>query len=266
MSTTVRTCPDGHRCYNGSSCAEHPIQEGKYYCDCGTSGGDFAGLFCEYKAETYCELREETTSDWFCTNGGTCVLSTGGSEAQWDCDCPDKNYEGPHCQFVSGNVPNDWPGFDFDPVTGTMTNAKHSKRRSGGGAAGIHFGIYIFIGLVVAALLALMGFFVMRKIRNRRGEIGDAKQNATRDHSEAVNKLEADGSVLHGALAQFARAPNATLQQQQQQQQQQEREPFDAASIANGSSDEAPVEVGFYTDKPRRNGNRHGHHASRDIL
>jgi len=104
-----------------------------------------------------------------------------------------------------------------------MTNAKHSKRRSGGGAAGIHFGIYIFIGLVVAALLALMGFFVMRKIRNRRGEIGDAKQNATRDHSEAVNKLEADGSVLHGALAQFARAPNATLQQQQQQQQQQQR-------------------------------------------
>ena len=100
-SSTFRTCPDGHRCENGSSCAQHPLEEGTYYCDCETSPGDFAGLYCEYEAETYCLLQQETTSDWFCSNQGTCVLSTtgggggsGGDAAQWTCDCP-TDFDGP---------------------------------------------------------------------------------------------------------------------------------------------------------------------------
>ena len=99
-SSTFRTCPDGHRCENGSSCAQHPLEEGTYYCDCETSPGDFAGLYCEYEAETYCQLQQEITSDWFCSNQGTCVLSTtggggsGGEAAQWTCDCP-TDFDGP---------------------------------------------------------------------------------------------------------------------------------------------------------------------------
>jgi len=91
---SIRTCPDGHRCENGSSCAEHPNDEGKYYCDCGTSNGDFAGLFCEYEAEAYCQMENEVTSNWFCTNQGTCVLSVAKPEAQWNCDCP-ADFDGP---------------------------------------------------------------------------------------------------------------------------------------------------------------------------
>ena len=105
MPNTFRKCLDGHRCENGSSCAEHPTDEGKYYCDCGTSGGDFAGLYCEYEAETYCQLQEETASNWFCTNQGTCVLSTGNDggggggggvsgATKWNCDCP-ADFDGP---------------------------------------------------------------------------------------------------------------------------------------------------------------------------
>ena len=95
MASLFRQCLDGHRCENGSSCAEHPAEEGKYYCDCDTSNGDFAGLFCEYEAETYCQMPQQTSSSWFCTNMGTCVLSTGGSsEAQWTCDCPE-DFDGP---------------------------------------------------------------------------------------------------------------------------------------------------------------------------
>jgi len=94
MTSLFRTCLDGHRCENGSSCAEHPTEEGKYYCDCNTSSGDFAGLFCEYQAETYCQMPQETTESWFCSNMGTCVLSTGGQGAQWNCDCP-SDFEGP---------------------------------------------------------------------------------------------------------------------------------------------------------------------------
>jgi hypothetical protein len=88
-----RTCLDGHRCENGSSCLQHPLEEGTYFCDCSSASGDFAGLFCEYQAETYCQLEQETSSTWFCVNQGTCVLETSGS-AQYKCDCP-VEYEGP---------------------------------------------------------------------------------------------------------------------------------------------------------------------------
>mmetsp|Transcript_26201 Transcript_26201/g.56186 ORF Transcript_26201/g.56186 Transcript_26201/m.56186 type:complete len:241 (-) Transcript_26201:376-1098(-) len=231
MSDSFRTCPDGHRCENGSSCMEHPKQEGKYYCDCGTGSGDFAGLFCEYEAETYCSLEQETTSDWFCTNEGTCVLSTDNApEAQWNCDCP-ADFDGPHCQFIRGNVPRDWPGYDFDPVTGTLAAASSSRQRQKEG--GLHIAVSIFIGLVIFAFVALVGFFVVRKIRNRDGT--NVAQNATRDPSEGL-KLEADGSVLQEVMQSFARTPNST--------------------IHNNPSEEHSVEMGSngYSDNPRRPG------------
>jgi len=239
MSGSIRTCPDGHHCENGSSCAEHPTDEGNYYCDCGTSSGDFAGLFCEYEAETYCQLQQETTSDWFCTNQGTCVLSTGGTEAQWNCDCS-ADFDGPHCQFIRGNVPRDWPGYDFDPSTGVLARASNKRNSKGG----LHIAVSIFIGLAVFAFLALVGFFVVRKIRNRDGGVA---QNATRDPSEGL-KLEADGSVLQEVMQSFARTPNSTINGDQ--------EAFDA-TLANRSSDDHSVEVGVrgYSDRPRHAGN-----------
>lgn len=93
MSSSFRTCLDGHRCENGSSCLQHPLEEGTYFCDCTTASGDFAGLFCEYEAETYCQLEQETSSTWFCVNQGTCVLESSGS-AKYKCNCPEQ-YEGP---------------------------------------------------------------------------------------------------------------------------------------------------------------------------
>jgi len=247
MSTLIRTCPDGHHCENGSSCAENPSDEGKYYCDCGTSGGDFAGLFCEYEAETYCQLQQETTSNWFCTNHGTCVLSTDAPEAQWNCDCP-KDFDGPHCQFIRGNVPRDWPGYDFDPSTGTLasiSSAQQSKRNEGG----LHIAVWIIIGLVVFGFLASVFFFVVRKTRNRNGGVG---QNATRDPSEGL-KLEADGSVLQEVMQSFARTPNSTVNG--------DHEAYDA-SPSNRSSDDHSIEVGArsYKDHPRNavNGSANG--------
>ena len=102
MSFSIRTCPDGHSCENGSSCAQHPIKEGTYYCDCDTSPGDYAGLYCEYEAEIICQLQEETTSSWFCSNQGTCVLSTGATEAAWTCDCTDE-FDGPVRFLISSS-------------------------------------------------------------------------------------------------------------------------------------------------------------------
>lgn len=235
MSSTVRTCPDGHRCESGSSCAQHPIEEGTYYCDCGTSPGDFAGLFCEYEAETYCQLQQETTSNWFCTNQGTCVLSTGATEAQWTCDCS-VDFDGPHCQFIRGNVPRKWPGYDFDPVTGILAapSQQYSKRNKEGG---LHIGVTIAIVLVVLAFVVLIALLVIRKIRVSKNP--DVAQNATRDPSEGL-KLEADGSVLQEVMQSFSRTPNSTVTGNQ----------FDA--IGNRSSDDHSVEIGTcgYSDDP----------------
>lgn len=247
-SSTFRTCPDGHRCENGSSCAQHPMEEGTYYCDCGTSPGDFAGLYCEYEAETYCQLQQETTSNWFCSNQGTCVLSTTGggtSEAQWTCDCP-TDFDGPHCQFIRGNVPREWPGFDFDPATATLSDpSQYSNKRNkdGSGESGLHVGVTITIVIVVLAFVILTSLLVIRKIRgSNNSKDPDSAQNATRDPSEGL-KLEADGSVLQEVMQSFSRTPNSTVTGSQ----------FDAM-IGNRSSDDHSVEVGMnggrYSDNP----------------
>jgi len=80
-------------------------REGSYYCDCGTSNGDFAGLFCEYEAEQYCRFSQEVTSSWFCANRGTCVVAVNAAESDWKCDCP-PDYEGPVGGFVVFGVKN----------------------------------------------------------------------------------------------------------------------------------------------------------------
>lgn len=236
MTIAFRTCPDGHRCENGSSCEQHPVEEGSYYCDCSTSNGDFTGLFCEYEAETYCQLEQETTSNWFCTNQGTCVLSKGASEAQWMCDCP-TDFDGPHCQFIRGNVPREWPGYDYDPITGILGSSKQYSKRSMDDS-GLHIGVTITIVIVVLAFVALTSILVIRKIRG--GKNPDAAQNSTRDPSEAL-KLEADGSVLQEVMQSFSRTPNSTVTGNQ----------FDA--IGNRSSDDHSIEmssVSRYRDDP----------------
>lgn len=246
MQNLFRTCLDGRLCENGSSCAEHPAEEGKYYCDCNTSSGDFAGLFCEYEAETYCQMQQETTSNWFCTNMGTCVLSTGGSEASWACDCP-AEFDGPHCQFIQGNVPRDWPGYDFDPSTGQISRGQKE--------GGLHIAVSVFIGIAVFCVLALLGFFVVRKIRSRDGSKG---QHATRDPSEGL-KLEADGSVLQEVMQQFQRTPNSTPINGDA------HEGFDLSLSKRPSDDNFEVGINGYSDQPVRNsnGHRNGHRNGR---
>eukprot|EP00339_Tiarina_fusa_P011292 CAMPEP_0117001034 /NCGR_PEP_ID=MMETSP0472-20121206/3172_1 /TAXON_ID=693140 ORGANISM="Tiarina fusus, Strain LIS" /NCGR_SAMPLE_ID=MMETSP0472 /ASSEMBLY_ACC=CAM_ASM_000603 /LENGTH=231 /DNA_ID=CAMNT_0004700915 /DNA_START=105 /DNA_END=801 /DNA_ORIENTATION=- len=184
MAGFFRTCRDGHRCEYGSTCVEAPNEEGSFFCDCSTATGDFAGLFCEYEAENYCRFPQEVTSSWFCTNRGTCVLASGSDSADWRCDCPD-NYDGPHCEFIAGALPSDWPG--ADAVAGGTPKKEED---------GLAVGVTITIVLVVAIVVGLLGYLFVSK---RRGDSGKTDQNAPKDHSEALN-LEVDGSVLVEAV------------------------------------------------------------------
>lgn len=216
MSLATRSCRDGTQCENGSSCAEHSTEEGTYYCDCATSRIEHAGLYCEYEAETFCRLQSESLSDWFCTNDGTCVLSTnggggrggdnkGGAEAQWMCDC-NGNFDGPHCEFIRGTVPRTWPGNGSDPNTGVLAPSQTSKMNRFKNDDGIHASVTSIIVFIVLVVLALMSLLVVRSIR--RGRDGDNSdlngQHSTRDTCEVL-KLEPDGSVLQEVMQSFSR-------------------------------------------------------------
>eukprot|EP00934_Nitzschia_sp_Nitz4_P006218 Nitzschia sp. Nitz4//scaffold14_size191712//132365//134479//NITZ4_001740-RA/size191712-processed-gene-0.66-mRNA-1//-1//CDS//3329536978//6208//frame0 len=173
-STTFRECPDGHRCENGALCVE--ASEGSYYCNCDGVAADVAGLSCEFEAETYCSQPDSTTATWFCTNQGTCVHS---SSSGYSCDCPSE-YEGSHCEFIAGTVPDDWPTLDS-----TSTRASASND-------GLATGILAAILAVSAIVLLLVVFVVVRSVRRRSSE-GKAGQNAPKDQSEALN-IDMDGS------------------------------------------------------------------------
>ena len=78
----IEICPDGHRCENGSMCAENPFDEGNYYCDCDEVDmtDAYSGLFCEHKATVYCTSTKEISKKSFCTNGGACKAVVGRKE------------------------------------------------------------------------------------------------------------------------------------------------------------------------------------------
>jgi hypothetical protein len=96
MADYFRQCEDGHHCENGSLCQENPNQEGSYYCDCTTAvGGKFAGLYCEYEAESECKFSSDAEASWFCVNKGQCVVAS----SQWVCDC-NNNFEGPVSSYA----------------------------------------------------------------------------------------------------------------------------------------------------------------------
>eukprot|EP00980_Cylindrotheca_fusiformis_P001986 scaffold443_cov125-Cylindrotheca_fusiformis.AAC.35 len=176
-------CQDGQRCEHGSMCTENPNEEGSFYCDCSTAvGGKFAGLYCEYEAQSDCKFSSDTEPSWFCVNNGDCKVKNG----EWTCECT-TNYEGPHCEFINGAVPNDWPG--EKPITKGISASDNGDGLEGGIIAAIVISVLIFFGL--------LGYVIYKK---RRGEDlytrKESKgQNAPRDQSEAL-AIDADGGVL----------------------------------------------------------------------
>jgi competence protein ComGC len=108
-----------------------------------------------------------------------------------------------HCQFIKGNVPRNWPGFDFDPASASTTPS------SGSGKDGLEIGIMVAIVLVAAIVVGLFAFVIVRKRKTMGRKKPAAAQNAIRDQAEAL-KLDADGSVLQEVMASMAHTPDLT--------------------------------------------------------
>lgn len=230
-------CDDGTICENNSQCIPHPIKEGKYICDClavnnvakakggsGVAPDQFAGIYCEHRATTYCTKANRASAHAFCTNGGTCKLSVGKNEKHAGCKCL-AGYEGEFCQFTEGSVPSDW----------TLDNYMHPALISAyGNDGGMNMSqtAGIIAGTVtgfVAIVMCLFGFIFCGRLglkpvglKVKRSEKGsDAtfkgasnggasdfvggksvyrKKSTTGSFGVTAENLDADGGVLKSAL------------------------------------------------------------------
>jgi len=108
--TGMTECGDGTVCENNSKCLAHPIREGKFICDCSSANKQavqYAGVYCEHPATSYCVRDTKKNSRAFCTNSGECKVYVSKKEKHAGCKCP-AGYAGEYCQFVEGSVPSDW--------------------------------------------------------------------------------------------------------------------------------------------------------------
>lgn len=156
---------------------------------------------------------------------------------------------------MEGNVPRDWPGFDFDPATGTTTTTPSSSSSSSNKRSGVEIGIMVAIILVCVVLVALVVLLVVRK-RSKMSQKPAAAQNAARDPAEAL-KLDADGSVLQEVMASMSRTPGSTASGNGSYR---DYETDDPESV---EVERPKTPVGPYSDNPYRlngrneNGNRY---------
>jgi len=182
----IELCPDGHRCENGSMCAEDPIDEGNYFCDCDEvdTSATYAGLFCEHKATVYCISTSNISKKSFCTNAGACKAIVGKHDVHMGCECV-SGYEGSHCQFVAGTKRPEQNVVAF-------SSSKAQNQLTGGGIFLIVVLLYLFVGVV----------FVMRrglkKKTKKEIEVASMDRNTmpTNYNGEDDLTLEVDGSAI----------------------------------------------------------------------
>lgn len=229
-------CNDGTVCENFAPCVPHPTNEGRYVCDCfkARAGDDravnYAGVYCEHQATSYCQAGGGVSAHAFCTNGGECERTVGRTEQHAGCKCPG-GYAGDFCQFVEGGQPSDWTVEHFmhpslASVYGRDQGSGKSKTMAGGIVVGATIA-FVFMAFLVFGFVhghLVVDFPTLRDKFKRNEKESDAtsgevaglagrrssgaffggrsvykKKTATGSHV-TPDTLEADGGVLTEAL------------------------------------------------------------------
>ena len=116
----TEACGDG-QCFHGSKCVSAIVNgETLHHCDCrfaNTESKSFAGLYCQYEANEYCDKSAGgLNGHLFCVNGGQCQ-----PDAYQGCICPD-DYRGFSCEYYIGtaNTENAPPPDEIHETTCTL--------------------------------------------------------------------------------------------------------------------------------------------------
>jgi hypothetical protein len=186
----IMICNDGHRCEHGSICTEKPDDEGGFFCDCDESSFDtvYSGVYCQHVATSYCTFNQEVSRMSFCTNAGECKVEVSPDEAHLGCDCK-TGYEGDHCQFVEGTMPDNWPVDSNNLSSGNQS--RHATDE------GLHGGVIAVIILIVLAFIGSIGFLIYRKKKAHSTPLTSVKNNI---ESASELSLDADGGELKESI------------------------------------------------------------------
>lgn len=172
----ITECDDGTMCDNSSPCVAHPVKESKYACDCsrahlgaggpltGVSEVRFAGVYCEFRATSYCQKGKggDYSDHAFCANGGECRVLVGRNEEHAGCKCP-PNYEGHYCQFVRGGKPSDWELTDFmHPSLASSSSGSYGGGGGGGGMSPMGIFLITILSILACTLVASCCIFMDR--------------------------------------------------------------------------------------------------------
>jgi hypothetical protein len=155
-------------CNNGASCEYKPVMHisdtmnSDYVCNC-RSG--WKGSQCDIKVEECPDGHE-------CLNGATCRISDDNDdtlEETYACDCP-STHQGDYCQHLAG--------MKTSTTAAATAPAPAKEGLTPGAVAGIVFGMFAAVALVVGVLFA-----------------AKTTRKAPRDASTTVGQLDADGST-----------------------------------------------------------------------
>ena len=172
-----------HSCYFGSECIEADNEYGLLdkFCDCSRAhtkdGKVVAGLMCQYTSSTMCVDNDKhitSTTDAYCTNGGTCRSIVGSDEDFPGCQCEEGKWDGKHCEFADGILKDD--ALDLFSVRkaeilyeenlhglGLTATTTSDVRIESGNFNFTSFGVGF--GVVVGVGISLLMMFVVRRVR-----------------------------------------------------------------------------------------------------
>lgn len=179
-----------HSCYFGSECIEADNEYGLLdkFCDCSRAhreeGTFAAGLMCQYTSSTICVDNDEdvvSTTDAYCTNGGSCKSIVGSDEDFAGCQCEKGKWDGAHCEFADGVLLDD--ALDLFSVrkaeilyeenlhglgltaTATTPDATVKSESFNFTSFGVGFGVVLGVGI------SLLMMFVVHRVRKDQRQL-----------------------------------------------------------------------------------------------
>lgn len=181
-----------HSCYFGSECIVADNEYGLLdkFCDCSrvhTEDGKFvAGLMCQYTSSTMCvdyDADFVSTTDAYCTNGGTCQSIVGPDEDFPGCFCENGKWDGKHCEFEEGVLKDDaldlfsyrkaeilyeenLHGLGLGMTTSTTSDARVEIENFNFTMFGLGFGVVFTVGISLLMLLVARS-----RVRHEKGQL-----------------------------------------------------------------------------------------------